>query len=97
MDTMARLSLKAEAQRYYLGYLWWVLEPLLWVGVFYVVFYELLGTRTPDFLMFLAVGKLMFIWFSKTVNYAGNSLMSNQGLIGRMDLPKGLFPMAVIL
>ena len=97
MDTMARLSLKAEAQRYYLGYLWWVLEPLLWVGVFYVVFYELLGTRTPDFLMFLAVGKLMFIWFSKTVNYAGNSLMSNQGLIGRMDLPKSLFPMTVIL
>ena len=52
---MARLSLKAEAQRYYLGYLWWVLEPLLWVGVFYVVFYELLGSITPDFLMFLAV------------------------------------------
>ena len=97
MDTMARLSLKAEAQRYYLGYLWWVLEPLLWVGVFYVVFYELLGSRTPDFLMFLAVGKLMFIWFSKTVNYAGTSLVSNEGLIGRMDLPKSLFPLTVIL
>ena len=97
MDTMARLSLKAEAERYYLGYLWWVLEPLLWVGVFYVVFYELLGTRTPDFLMFLAVGKLMFIWFSKTVNYAGTSLVSNEGLIGRMDLPKSLFPLTVIL
>ena len=97
IDTMARMSLKAEAQRYYLGYLWWILEPLLWVGVFYLVFYELLGTRTPDFLMFLAVGKLMFIWFSKTVNYASNSLMSHAGLIGRMDLPKSLFPLAVIL
>lgn len=97
IDTMARLSLKAEAQRYYLGYLWWVLEPLLWVGVFYVVFFQLLGTRTPDFLMFLAVGKLMFIWFSKTVNYAGNSLTTNAGLIGRMDLPKSLFPLTVVL
>ena len=26
IDTMARMSLKAEAQRYYLGYLWWILE-----------------------------------------------------------------------
>ena len=38
MDVMARLSLKADAQRYFLGYLWWILEPLLWVAVFYLVF-----------------------------------------------------------
>ena len=43
------------------------------------------------------VGKFAFIWFSKTVNYAANSLVNNAGLIGRMDMPKTLFPMAVIL
>jgi lipopolysaccharide transport system permease protein len=97
VDTIARLSLKAEARRYYFGFWWWVIEPLLYVAVFYIVFEQLLGTRTPDFLMFLIVGKFTFIWFSKTVNYAGNSLVANAGLIGRMDLPKTLFPMAVIL
>lgn len=97
VDTIARLSLKAEARRYYFGFWWWVIEPLLYVAVFYIVFEQLLGTRTPDFLMFLVVGKFTFIWFSKTVNYAGNSLVANAGLIGRMDLPKTLFPMAVIL
>jgi len=97
MDTMARMALKAEANRYYLGYLWWVLEPLLWVGVFYFVFYVLLGSGAPGFLLFLAVGKLFFIWFSKTVNYAGNSLTNNAGLIGRMALPKTVFPLAVVV
>ena len=97
VDTMARLSLKAEARRFYFGFWWWVIEPLLYVAVFYVVFYQILGNRTPDFLMFLVVGKFSFIWFSKTVSYAGNSLVSNAGLIGRMDMPKTLFPMAVIL
>ena len=97
VDTMARLSLQAEARRFYFGFWWWLIEPLLYVAVFYTVFYQLLGNRTPDFLMFLVVGKFTFIWFSKTVNYAANSLVSNAGLIGRMDMPKTLFPMAVIL
>ena len=97
VDTMARLSLRAEARRFYFGFWWWVIEPLLYVAVFYTVFYQLLGNRTPDFLMFLVVGKFTFIWFSKTVIHAGNSLVGNAGLIGRMDMPKTLFPMAVIL
>ena len=54
MNAMATLSLKADAQRYFFGYLWWILEPLLWVGVFYLVFEVLLGTGRADFLVFLA-------------------------------------------
>ena len=92
---MATLSLKADAQRYFLGYLWWMLEPLLWVGVFYLVFAVLLGSGRADFLMFLAVGKLTFIWFSKSVSQSANSLLNALGLIGRMDAPKWLFPLAV--
>ena len=92
---MARLSLKADAQRYFLGYLWWILEPLLWVAVFYLVFAVLLGNGRADFLLFLAVGKLTFIWFSKSVTQSAMSLVGNRGLIGNMDAPKWLFPWAV--
>ena len=95
MDVMARRSLKADAQRYFLGYLWWILEPLLWVAVFYLVFEVFLGSGRADFLMFLAVGKLTFIWFSKSVNQAANSLIAGRGLIGNTDSPKWLFPWAV--
>ena len=91
---MARLSLKADAERYFFGYLWWILEPLLWVGVFYLVFEVLLSSGRADFLVFLAVGKLTFIWFSKSVTQAANSLIGNRGLIGTMDAPKWLFPVA---
>ena len=42
VDTLARLHLKGEASRYLLGYLWWLLEPMLYVAVFYIVFEKLL-------------------------------------------------------
>lgn len=96
VDTMARMSLRADAARYFLGYIWWILEPLLWVGVLYVVFTQILNTRQPDFLMFLATGKLAFVWFSKTVTQSSNSIVSGKGLVGKISVPMTLFPMAVV-
>jgi lipopolysaccharide transport system permease protein len=95
-DTMALMALRADAARYFLGYIWWVLEPLLWVGVFYVVFVIILDSRQPDFLIFLATGKLAFVWFSKTVTQASNSIVSGKGLVGKISVPMTLFPMAVV-
>jgi len=90
------MALKADASRYFLGYIWWILEPLLFVGVFYVVFNVILDSGRADFLVFLMCGKLPFVWFSKSVAQASNSIVANAGLIGRIDIPKSLFPMAII-
>ena len=97
VDTLARFHLKGESRQYFIGYLWWVLEPLLYVGVFYLVFDILLNSRQPDFLYFLIVGKVTFIWFSKSVNQAASSLEANKGLMAQTNLRKELFPLAVIL
>lgn len=95
-DEMARMALKADASRFYLSYLWWILEPLLYVAVFYVVFEVVLQNRHADFLVFLMCGKLAFVWFSKSVVHASRSIVASKGLIGQLDLPKTLFPMAVV-
>jgi lipopolysaccharide transport system permease protein len=96
IDTMARMALRADAAKYFLGYIWWVLEPLLYVAVFYVVFNVILDSSRSDFLVFLMCGKLPFIWFSKSVNHASLSLVANAGLIGKINVPKTLFPLAVV-
>ena len=96
MDVMARMALRADASRFFLGYIWWVLEPLLWVGVFYVVFVIILGSRSEDFLPFLMVGKLSFVWFSKSITQASNSIVASKGLVGKINVPKTLFPMAMV-
>ncbi len=96
VDIMARMSLRADATKLLLGYVWWILEPLLYVGVLYVVFTLILTNRHPDFLMFLMVGKLAFVWFSKSVTQAGNSIVNGRGLVGKINLPMSLFPMAMV-
>lgn len=94
VDVQARFALKADASRYYLGYIWWILEPLLFVALFYLVFDVILDSGRSDFLVFLMCGKLPFVWFSKSVNASANAIVGNAGLIGRIDVPKTLFPLA---
>jgi lipopolysaccharide transport system permease protein len=96
IDIMARMALRADATRFFLGYIWWILEPLLWVAVFYVVFVVILNSREPDFLAFLMTGKLVFVWFSKSVTQASNSIVNGKGLVGKISVPKTLFPMAMV-
>ncbi|MEH6571145.1 MAG: ABC transporter permease [Halioglobus sp.] len=93
---MAVMQLRADASKFFLGYLWWILEPLLFVGVFYVVFSVILASRTEDFLVFLMCGKLAFIWFSKSVSQASGSIVAAKGLVGKINAPKTLFPLALI-
>jgi lipopolysaccharide transport system permease protein len=96
IDIMARMALRADATKFFLGYIWWVLEPLLYVAVLYVVFTVILTSRQPDFLLFLMTGKLAFVWFSKSVTQASTSIVTAKGLVGKINVPKTLFPMAVI-
>jgi lipopolysaccharide transport system permease protein len=96
IDVLARMSLRADASKYYLGYVWWILEPLLYVAVFYVVFNVILSSGRADFLVFLMCGKFPFVWFSKSVTQASNSIVSNVGLVGKVNVSKALFPLAVV-
>ncbi|MEZ5600916.1 MAG: hypothetical protein R3F36_07955 [Candidatus Competibacteraceae bacterium] len=49
-------DLRAEAAKTYIGFLWWVLDPLMFMMIFYVVFGLLLKRATPDFVPFLLIG-----------------------------------------
>ena len=96
IDTLARFHLRGEARQFYLGYFWWLLEPALYIAVFYIVFQLLLENRQPDYLYFLAVGKLTFIWFSKSVVQASSSIETNKGLISQVTISKEVFPLAAV-
>ncbi len=96
VNTQAKSTLKSEASRFVLSYLWWVIEPLLFVAVFYVVFEILLNRGRADFLVFLMCGKIPFMWFSKSVTSASSSITQNRGLVNQVDVPKALFPYASV-
>ena len=89
-------DLRSEARRYYISYLWWVIEPVLEMLVYYVVFGMLLKNKIPHFIPFLLIGLTCWKWFVTTVRHAGNSILNSRSLMKQVYLPKAVFPLTVV-
>lgn len=90
-------ELRAEARRYYISYAWWILEPVLEMLVFYLVFAVLLSRGGPNFVQFLLIGLIAWKWFQTTVQRCSNSILGARGLILQTALPKIIFPTVIVV
>jgi len=90
-------DLQAEASRTYLSFLWWIIEPLMYMAVFYVVF-GLLFKRGdgPDYIPFLLTGLTLWKWFDASVRAGASSISVNAQLMRQIKLPKAIFPLIAI-
>ena len=94
----AYADLKSEASRTYIGILWWILDPLLQMGIYYLVFgVGLRGAgRHENFVEFLIIGIIMWRWFLTSLNFSSGAIMQNRNLVLRLDIDKWVFPATLI-
>lgn len=90
-------DLRAETKRTYLGFMWWVFEPIMFMAVFYLVFGLLLARGTPDFVVFLLIGLITWQWMKACVSHGGMTILGSYALMQRVYLPKIVFPTILIL
>ena len=90
-------ELRRDVASAYLGILWWVLEPIMYMTAFYLIF--ALGVRSggEDFVVFLLCGLTAWKWFASTLVPASNSVVNYRGLINQVYLPKVALPFIAIL
>ena len=90
-------DIRAEASRAYLGFLWWFLEPVMYMMVFYLVFQSGLRSGGEGFIPFLLSGLVVWKWFVSAVQGGSAALARNAVVIQHIYLPKYIFPCVVIL
>jgi ABC-type polysaccharide/polyol phosphate export permease len=94
-------NLKAGHRDKVLGHLWNLLDPMMFMLVYYFVFGVLFGLagggRSVEFMLYILVGVLTFQFISTTVNQASTCIRSNRGLIHEIAFPKAVFPVSVAL
>ena len=93
----ALAELKAEAARAYIGFLWWVLEPLLYMTAFYIAFGTGLRRGGMPLLVFLLTGLVPWKWFASTVINGSNAIQANSALIQQVYIPKYVLPWIVVV
>lgn len=93
----ALMGLKSEARETRLGYLWWLIEPAMHLTVYYLVFGLLLRHGGDDYVAYLLVGIVHWLWFSKSVQNASPAILVGRGLILQLPLHTAIFPLAEVL
>lgn len=93
----AYAELKAEASRSYLGFVWWLLEPAMFMAVFYVVFGMVLKRGGDDYLAFLLIGLTFWQWFKSCISHGSHAIWLNIPLMQQVRLPAALFPCSTVV
>jgi lipopolysaccharide transport system permease protein/teichoic acid transport system permease protein len=93
---LIRADLKKSGADTLLGNLWWVLDPLLQMMVYYVLVGIILerGKGTPDYPLFIFAAILPWKWFTETVQGGVGSVVSGERLIKQIYFPKLVLPLA---
>lgn len=90
-------DLRAETQRTYLGFMWWILEPIMFMAVFYMVFGVLLGSKTEDFVAYLLIGLTSWQWLKSCLSHGAQTILTGHILMKQVHLPKLIFPIILVL
>jgi len=90
-------DLKVKYRNSILGYLWSLLDPLLTVLLFVLVFHFIVRIKVENYPLFLITAILPWGFFHSSLNGAVVSISQNANLIKKVYFPREIFPISVIL
>jgi ABC-type polysaccharide/polyol phosphate export permease len=95
-EQMVRRELRQKYKGSTLGVLWYVINPLVLMGAYALVFKVLLGVANkPDYPLFLIAGLVVWVFFSQALLAAAPALVVNGPLIRKVRFPRETIPASV--
>ena len=91
-------NLKAKNASTALGLVWWVINPLLLGGVYFLVFGLFFNREDPaGFLAYLLSGMFVFHFTSQSLTGGANSILSNSKLLVNLRFPRLVLPISALI
>jgi ABC-type polysaccharide/polyol phosphate export permease len=89
-------DLKARYKRSALGMAWTLLNPLLQMAVYSIVFSRVVKLGVPGYPVFVLSGLLPWSLVQVGTLSASTALLANQGLLRKVAVPQAVYPLAVV-
>ena len=94
---MVLRDLRARYKNSILGYFWSLLNPLMTMLIFWLVFQVLLRNNIPMFPVFLLVALLPWNFAVTAVSGGMRSILDNANLVKKVYFPREILPITVVL
>ncbi len=96
LANLTRRELKVRYKNSVLGFLWTLLNPLLYLLVFTIVFSVILPNPVQDYGIFLLCGLLAWNLFSVGLTSATSSIVANGPLVQKVWFPREILPLSAV-
>jgi ABC-2 type transport system permease protein len=93
---LVRKELKVKYKNSALGFMWSMLNPAMYLVVFYVAFQLVLGSGIPFFAIWLLSGLLVWNLFSTSMGGATGVVTGNASLVNKVWFPRTILPLSVV-
>jgi ABC-2 type transport system permease protein len=90
-------DLKVRYRRSAIGFVWTMLQPLLMMLVFQLVFSQMFRFEIPNYAVYALAGILFWNFFSQSILASMNSLRGNANLLRKVPVPHAVFPVATVI
>jgi lipopolysaccharide transport system permease protein len=90
-------EIKVKSRGTYLGVAWTLMNPLVTIVTYFVVFQYVFRVAIPNFVAFFLVGLLMWIFFSRAISTSATCVIDNEGMIKKAAFPLEMLPVASVL
>ena len=99
VQNMVVQDLRVKYQRSVLGFFWTLLNPILMMATFTVVFANLLmrGARWQDYSIHLFSGMIPWMLLAGSLTECAFCIISNESLIRKIYIPKLVFPVSRVV
>ena len=98
VQNMVVQELRVRYQRSVLGFVWTLLNPILMMATFTVVFSQIMRVTNPfDYAIYLFAGMVPWTFLAGGMNECAFCIILNEGLIRKIFLPKLIFPLVRVL
>jgi len=94
---LVRADLKKSGADTLLGNVWWIIDPLLQMLVYYVLVGVILGRGGPGYPLFIFSAILPWKWFESNVRDGVAAVTSRERLIKQIYFPKLVLPVAATI
>ena len=96
LGNLVRKEVKVKYKSSVLGFVWSMLNPLLYLAVFTLVFGVILPNHVPHFAVYLLSGLLAWNLFANSLSLAVRSVVDNANLVTKVYFPREILPFASI-
>lgn len=84
----AKAQLKAEVADSYLNWIWWILEPVCFTFIYYLVFGVFLNLKEEYMISFIVIGISLWDFFARMMRNSVGIMRSNKSIVSKVYLPK---------